>query len=73
MVSKRHLQLSHNGSSTSQEVALQVPIFTKEFIQHNKGREEEIRLLLRVNAQLEKQNQALHSRVRFIFLYRIYV
>jgi hypothetical protein len=64
LASKRHTLHLQQGTTTSQDVAVALPIFAKEFMQHNKGREEEIRLLLRANFHLEKQNLVLFTRVR---------
>ncbi len=58
------MQHAHHTPATAQEMAAAIPVFTKEFIQHNKGREEEVRLLLRSNFQLERQSLALYARVR---------
>jgi hypothetical protein len=64
VATKKHQQRAQSAVLTSQEVACSVPIFTKEFVQFNKAREEEIRHLRRLNQQLEQQNQALYNRVR---------
>lgn len=66
MASKKHLTKAQGTVMTSQEVAATVPVFTKEFIQHNKVREEEVRQLRRTNQQLEKQNQELYVKVCYV-------
>jgi high mobility group protein 20A len=43
-----------------------VPIFTEEFIEYSKGREQEMRQLRKDIAEMEKQNSVLHNHIENI-------
>jgi len=43
-----------------------VPIFTEEFIEYSKGREQEMRQLRKEIAEMEKQNNVLHNHIENI-------
>eukprot|EP00047_Mylnosiga_fluctuans_P003579 m.229859 g.229859 ORF g.229859 m.229859 type:complete len:360 (+) comp11964_c0_seq1:61-1140(+) len=47
------------GETLEEEEAFNVPIFTEEFLRHNKSREQELKELRRSNVQFEEQNRAL--------------
>ncbi|XP_063228914.1 high mobility group protein 20A [Bacillus rossius redtenbacheri] len=40
-----------------------IPIFTEEFLDHNKGREAELRQLRKANTDYEQQNAVLHKHI----------
>ena len=56
---RKHRLLTGQIVEGEEEPTPDIPIFTEEFIRHNKLREEEVRELRRANAQYDEQNRAL--------------
>jgi len=53
----------HNDAEQEKEDSFDIPIFTEEFLDHNKARETELRHLRKINTQYEEQTAVLHQHV----------